>query len=79
VPYTPFFALESKCFPEREVDPAAPELRVFAIFERRDAVKEETGRPAPYHDVAMPEGVLRYRIGALWSSEQEDGGKSERD
>ena len=30
---TPFFVLESKCLPECEINPALPELRVFAIFD----------------------------------------------
>src|ERR1700730_6823920 len=77
--YTPFFAFELKRFSECEIDPPAPELRTFAVFERRDAVIEEAGRGAPNNDISVSQGILGYGIGALRPPELKGSPKSERD
>ena len=51
---------------------------VLAVGERRDAVKEQPRRSAPYHDVAMLQPVTARLVATLQSAEQEDRGQPER-
>ena len=65
-------------FSESQVDALTAHDSVFAVGERRYAVKEQPRRAAPDHDVAMLQPVTVRLVGALRAAEQEDRGQPQR-
>src|SRR5580700_7031913 len=51
---------------------------MLTVGERRDAMKEKPGRPAPYHDIAMLQPIASRLVAAFYSAEQEDRRQAQR-
>src|SRR5689334_2568916 len=64
--------------PKGQIDALAAHHRVLAVGQRRDTVKEQPGRPAPYRDVAMLQPKPARLVGALQPAEQEDRRQAKR-
>src|SRR5579863_320906 len=64
--------------PERQVDTLPAHQRMLAVGKRRDAVKVEPRRAAPYSDVAMLQPEPARFVAAHQSAEQESRGQAER-
>src|SRR6266478_198109 len=65
--------------PKCQIDALPAQQRVLAVSERRDAVKGEPRRPAPYRDIVMLHPKAARFVAALQSAEQEDRGQAQRD
>src|SRR5260370_7410170 len=66
-------------FAKRQIDALPAQQGMLAVGERRDAVKPEPRRPAPYRDIAMLQAEAARFVAALQSAEQEDRGQAQRD
>src|SRR5260370_14682957 len=65
-------------FAKRQIDALPAQQRVLAVGERRDAVKPQPRRPAPYRDIAMLQPEPARLVAALQSAEQEVRGQAQR-
>jgi hypothetical protein len=63
----------SKCPPERKIKAVSPGQVMLALCQGIDAMKRQTVRAAPYHDVAMRQRNASNLVSALLATPQENG------
>src|SRR5258708_5873570 len=63
---------------KRQIDSLPAQQGVLAVGERRNAVKEKPGRPAPYHDIAMLQPKAAWLVAPFQPAEQEDRRQPQR-